>query len=805
MTHNSQPVASALMSSASLKIISQIISWGVTIYALRSLSPADYGVVAIVSALMGLLLPFADNPLIYSLVRKRVLSEIFLDKFKAYVLTVSVLASVGIFVSAYIYSLCFNNWIVFQVALISAVTCLIFGLKVIPESLLLREKRVTQRAVGVFIEAICSSLALLLLVHFKFGVYSLVIAPLLGLTFRTLYYNHLAPIRIQSQIFSLARFRRLFKWTAWSSAIEFVLFLGGNAPIILASFVLSATHLGVFSTSLYLVMVLVGKIMQVINPITVSQVSRATTNSSDAASRITTGVGFIGLLGAPAFVGLSSLAPDIVDIVLGPKWHEASPIVALVALAMPLRLIFEFLATALRARGLDKYLFNLQLLNLIPVCAGILIGGLYGLLEVAIGFFVAYTLFAFVGCVFAALTLQLSFSRVLKNMMIPFIGTLVMFIGLHLAKPILLEFSTLQRLGLDILIGALLYVPAAAFGYLSLMKQVKAQESTKQAPINVPAYVTKYGSAKKNNKATLSVFTFHRILEQADSMESESPTAKEFEVIIKTLAKHVRFVSLDEGIAAIENNASNEDLASITFDDGYRDNLTVALPVLKDLKVPATLFASTAHLTGQAFFVDIIVQTVRAAVPNSIDASMFGLGKLESKNMKKAKNTAETILAKLKYYHPSERDKLAFDFWCLHGSPPLPRLLLDESELKQCSDEGFTIGAHTHSHTILTSATNDFIAQDIEQNCNVISSITGIRPKYFAYPNGKPSIDFTSAQMQTVASFKFRAAFTSASGICQPGVNSILLPRLSIKATPAYISALKHKSYIIQSRFSTES
>src|SRR5262245_51201778 len=44
----------------------------------------------------------------------------------------------------------------------------------------------------------------------------------------------------------------------------------------------------------------------------------------------------------------------------------------------------------------------------------------------------------------------------------------------------------------------------------------------------------------------------------------------------------------------------DDHLLAVTFDDGYRDFLTAGLPVLQDLRIRATLYASTGHLGAHA-------------------------------------------------------------------------------------------------------------------------------------------------------------------------------------------------------------
>ena len=65
-----------------------------------------------------------------------------------------------------------------------------------------------------------------------------------------------------------------------------------------------------------------------------------------------------------------------------------------------------------------------------------------------------------------------------------------------------------------------------------------------------------------------------------------------FEQQLGWLARWRRVVPLEETLRA----ASRRRLVAITFDDGYRDNLTVALPLLERFQFPMTLFVSAGLL-----------------------------------------------------------------------------------------------------------------------------------------------------------------------------------------------------------------
>jgi peptidoglycan/xylan/chitin deacetylase (PgdA/CDA1 family) len=85
---------------------------------------------------------------------------------------------------------------------------------------------------------------------------------------------------------------------------------------------------------------------------------------------------------------------------------------------------------------------------------------------------------------------------------------------------------------------------------------------------------------------------YHSISESGVDMDPTglfTVTPKKFEEQMKFLRSQskLKVVHLTDGITELEN------CVSVTFDDGYRDNLTIALPIAQKYNIPITIFVST--------------------------------------------------------------------------------------------------------------------------------------------------------------------------------------------------------------------
>ena len=72
-------------------------------------------------------------------------------------------------------------------------------------------------------------------------------------------------------------------------------------------------------------------------------------------------------------------------------------------------------------------------------------------------------------------------------------------------------------------------------------------------------------------------------------------------------------ISLADGVAGLKRGCLPPRALSITFDDGYRDNHDIALPILLQLGLPATFFVATGFLDGGRMFNDTVIEAVRFA------------------------------------------------------------------------------------------------------------------------------------------------------------------------------------------------
>ena len=96
------------------------------------------------------------------------------------------------------------------------------------------------------------------------------------------------------------------------------------------------------------------------------------------------------------------------------------------------------------------------------------------------------------------------------------------------------------------------------------------------------------------------ILAYHR-LGKTTSPDGWTVAKSDFTDQMRFLLRRFRPVSLGDLVEAmIARRPIPPRAVAVTFDDGYADTCTLALPILKRMKIPATVFITTAYMDGSA-------------------------------------------------------------------------------------------------------------------------------------------------------------------------------------------------------------
>lgn len=278
----------------------------------------------------------------------------------------------------------------------------------------------------------------------------------------------------------------------------------------------------------------------------------------------------------------------------------------------------------------------------------------------------------------------------------------------------------------------------------------------------------------------LAVLIFHRVRPHRDPLFPGEPDRVQFAAAMEVVASCFHCVPLDDALQRIARGRSLPRRAvAITFDDGYADNFSEALPILRHYGLTATFFIASGFLDGGCMWNDEAVESLRRFSLSEIDLRPLGLGILPCRTLEEQVATINAVKDSLKYRTPTARREALDLLRDITGAGQPPQFMLSSAQVRAMHSAGMSIGGHTVNHPILACIDDGAARREIGEDREQLAGIIGMAPPLFAYPNGKPGKDYGRHHSAMVQAAGYRAAFTTVWGVTSPGIDFFQLPRFS--------------------------
>lgn len=277
----------------------------------------------------------------------------------------------------------------------------------------------------------------------------------------------------------------------------------------------------------------------------------------------------------------------------------------------------------------------------------------------------------------------------------------------------------------------------------------------------------------------LTTFIFHRVLPQPDPLFPHEPDAARFDQMLGWIKAWFNVLPLDVAIERLRTRQLPPRAAAISFDDGYADNRTIALPILQQHGLPACFFIATGFLDGGRMWNDIVIESVRACSSDSLNLTELGLGSHPINSVLGKRTAIEAIIGQIKYLPVGERLELTQKLSEATGVTPPSDLMLSSAQVKELHAGGMQIGAHTVSHPILARTDLPEARREITSSKLFLEQLLQTRIGLFAYPNGKPGNDYLPEHATLVRELGFDAAVSTAWGVADHRTDPFQIPRFT--------------------------
>jgi peptidoglycan/xylan/chitin deacetylase (PgdA/CDA1 family) len=257
---------------------------------------------------------------------------------------------------------------------------------------------------------------------------------------------------------------------------------------------------------------------------------------------------------------------------------------------------------------------------------------------------------------------------------------------------------------------------------------------------------------------------------------------KIFEMQMEFLARRRKVVSISGLVSRLERGDVPETgTVVISFDDGYRDTLEVAAPIMERYGLPAIVYLSTGEVTrGVNQWVDELYSAFQSRTKHRLrldgpDAPLFDLDKEDV--LLQAYNSIERRLLAA---HRSEREALLDEVKAqLRPLECPPRLMLTWQEVRELTRRHprFEIGVHTRDHIDLTACEGEVARAELESSMADVTREVKEKVEHFAFPYGRTN----EHTREIVAQASLRSAVIGESrSRVQGGTDRFAMPRVEV-------------------------
>lgn len=294
----------------------------------------------------------------------------------------------------------------------------------------------------------------------------------------------------------------------------------------------------------------------------------------------------------------------------------------------------------------------------------------------------------------------------------------------------------------------------------------------------------------------LQILLYHRVLKEPDPLRPWEIDRYQFDEQMQALSNYYQILPLSQAMQLLKEKTLPPQAVCITFDDGYEDNVSVALPILQKLNIPATFFIATGFLDGAIMWNDQVIESIRQHQAERLDLSGLGLSTYATKSIQDKSHCIQSIIHSIKHKKSIERTQIVRDIVSATGASFKP-LMMNQNGVKTLVGAGMEIGAHTVTHPILKNISLKEAETEILKSKTTLESILEQPIRFFAYPNGYPNRDYGLEHCRMLKRLGFENGFSTWWGAAEAEMDPYQLPRF----TPWDRSTLRFMLRLTQYRY----
>lgn len=421
------------MWSAVEKWGAQLVSTAIFLLLARLLGAEAFGLVALASVFLAFMQIFLDQGFAQAIIQKEELEPEHLDTAFWTSVLMGVLFILAIFAGAGFVANIYSEPSLAPIIRWMSISFLFGGLSSVQGAILKRDMQFKVFAARSLVATVACGVAGVGAALAGLGVWSLVVKELVfGITGAVLLWS-ISDWRPGFR-FSIQHFRELFSYGINIVGFNFLNFFNRRSDDMLIGYFLGPVALGYYSVAYRLLLIMIQLLTNVTVQVALPTFSRLQKDPERMRNAFYKVTQYTSLVSFPAFLGVATLAPELVQGLFGEEWAPSIPVMRILAFSGVLQSVYFFNGTILLSIGKPAWRLGLQCLN--TVCNVIVFWVVvqWGIVAIATGFVVRSYLLSPLPIIFIRKLIQINVNRYLLQFIPPLLSSAIMVLAIALTR-----------------------------------------------------------------------------------------------------------------------------------------------------------------------------------------------------------------------------------------------------------------------------------------------------------------------------------------------------------------------------------
>lgn len=468
-------IVSAVFWVGATKLSGQIISWFITVYVARLLSPDDYGLMGMSFVVIGFVALFNEFGLGSAIIHNKTISKEDLSSICWLVIIINAALYASAWLAAPLMAAWFGEPELAALLRVIALSLLINGVGFVPNNMLAKELAFGRRSVAEFAGNLSGGAATLLFALYGYGVWSLAYGSIVLTAVTNVIYLAGYPWLPDLNI-SLTKIKTMLNFGVKVAMARLLWYVYSNADFLIAGKLLGKTSLGFYSLAFQFASIPQEKIVSMLTQVAYPGFCEVQNDNTLMRRYFLKTIRLTAFATFPLFIGMSVVADDAVRVFLTEKWAPVILPLQVLCVVSTLRAINAMNAPLVVAKGRPGLAMLNNLIFAVVLPIAFYIGSFYGLEGFSYSWLIVFPIIFLISASISIATIELRMVEYLKTLTHPLFATMFMVIAVMVVKHTAIgSMDRLPRLVVSCLTGALAYglyyliVNRAMFGEVRAM------------------------------------------------------------------------------------------------------------------------------------------------------------------------------------------------------------------------------------------------------------------------------------------------------------------------------------------------